>query len=179
MASADIQDPFGPLIPPGSPIQSTGKKSWTELQKCVKDTRKLNTALCNKVLTGFTFRHVQTNTGTITRLYFLGVPHTGQLTSSNTLCYVDLPSNTGTDYTLPDPEWHKLLESFRTATLQSQLSKEEQLLRERKRLGSFGITSYDVDVETGKFVFPSCNSLFMCTDTLCGDSFMVNINVCV
>lgn len=43
-------------------------------------------------------------------------------------------------------------------------SREEELLRERKRLGVFGITSYDFHSESGLFLFQASNSLFHCWD---------------
>ena len=45
-------------------------------------------------------------------------------------------------------------------------SKEEQLLRERKRLGMYGITTYEFDPESGKFLFPANGSLFTCHDPM-------------
>ena len=171
-----VSDPFGALLTPGSPVQqSDGKKSWTELQRCVKDTRKLNSAMCNRVLSSFSFRHLQTESGRLTRLYFLGVPTSGFLVTSNTLLYVDLPPADPEAAPSQPIESQELLEAFRVPMGQSQLSREEQLLRERKRLASLGITSYDADLTTGTFVFPSCNSLFMCTDSLTDtDSFMAS-----
>lgn len=44
------------------------------------------------------------------------------------------------------------------------MSREEQLMRERKRLGTYGITSYELDPDDGLFVIPANNSLFMCRD---------------
>lgn len=43
-------------------------------------------------------------------------------------------------------------------------SREEELLRERKRLGVLGITSYDFHSESGLFLFQASNSLFHCRD---------------
>lgn len=43
-------------------------------------------------------------------------------------------------------------------------SREEELLRERKRLGVFGITSYDFHSASGLFLFQANNSLFHCRD---------------
>lgn len=43
-------------------------------------------------------------------------------------------------------------------------SREEELLRERKRLGVFGITSYDYHAQSGLFLFQASNSLFYCHD---------------
>jgi hypothetical protein len=51
------------------------------------------------------------------------------------------------------------------------LSKEEQLLWERKRLATWGITSYEIHPESGKLVFPAASSLYQCVDT----GFMVNV----
>ncbi|XP_071098891.1 dipeptidyl peptidase 9-like [Haliotis cracherodii] len=155
MASEVGVDPYDHVS--GSPPQTntTGKKSWDELRKCVRDTRKLLTALVSSVPTSFTFRNISTDNGTVTRLYFLGVPIKGR---ENTLLYVDLPSDFQ-DYVLP---WQSLLDSFQPSS--GQLSREEQLMRERKRLGIYGITSYDVVENEGKFVFPACSSLFTCVD---------------
>lgn len=47
---------------------------------------------------------------------------------------------------------------------QGAYSREEELLRERKRLGAFGITSYDYHAQTGLFLFQASNSLFYCQD---------------
>lgn len=47
---------------------------------------------------------------------------------------------------------------------QGAYSREEELLRERKRLGAFGITSYDYHSKTGLFLFQASNSLFYCQD---------------
>lgn len=45
-----------------------------------------------------------------------------------------------------------------------KLSKEEELLSERKRCVSWGITSFDLNIDTGKFLFPAAGSLFCCHD---------------
>jgi dipeptidyl-peptidase 9 len=54
----------------------------------------------------------------------------------------------------------------------SRFSREEQLLWERRRVATWGITSYELHQETGKLVFPAASSLFQCLDT----GFMV-INI--
>lgn len=51
-----------------------------------------------------------------------------------------------------------------------RLSKEEQLLWERKRLATWGITSYEIHLDSGKLVFPAASSLYQCIDT----GFMVH-----
>lgn len=56
----------------------------------------------------------------------------------------------------------------------NRLSKEEQLLWERKRLATWGITSYEIHAESGKLVFPAASSLYQCVDT----GFMVIMVYC-
>ena len=53
---------------------------------------------------------------------------------------------------------------FQATPHQGAYSREEELLRERKRLGAFGITSYDYHSQTGLFLFQASNSLFYCQD---------------
>ena len=162
MASEVTVEPFEETSSsPQFPVQSS-KRSWQELLQAVKKSRRLQTSLLvNRVPHTFTFRHVQTETQLVTRMYFLGVPIGSR---ENTLLYVDLPSED--DFpTLENPlPWKSLLDSFHATPFMGQFSKEEQLLRERKRLGTFGITSYDYASACSKFVFPACNGLFTCSD---------------
>ena len=141
------------------------KKSWSELRQEVRKTRRLASTLLNRVPNSFTFRSIRTSNGLEggVRLYYLGVP-VG--TRENTLLYVDVPCSENLDGAVPELEWKLLLEGFHATPLHGRFSKEELLLRERKRVGSFGITSYDYHEASGKFVFPACNGLYMCCDRL-------------
>ena len=64
-------------------------------------------------------------------------------------------------------EWHVLLEldsliltdSIANA-MSPNYSKEEELLRERKRLSSHGITSYEFHQEAGRMLFAAGNTLY-------------------
>ncbi|XP_062605646.1 dipeptidyl peptidase 9-like [Saccostrea cucullata] len=141
-------------------ISSFCPQSWRSLHQNVIERRKLITMLASRVPGSFHFRTQTTPNGTKTRLYFLGMTTKGR---ENTLLYVDLPS------AIPDapsvlPQW-SLLESFSASLPTSQLSREEQLMRERKRMGTYGITSYELIERQGKFVFPASNSLYTCVDT--------------
>ncbi len=162
MASELTPEPFEDLsASPPSPPQHR-KKQWTELRQAVRKTRKLAATLLNKVPHCFTFKHIQTDAGQQTRIYYLGAP---PMSRENTLLYVDVPTECRQQ--TDSFEWKPLmLDSFHATPLHGQFSKEEQLLRERKRLGSFGITSYDYNEELGRIVFPACNSLFHCLDSL-------------
>lgn len=44
-------------------------------------------------------------------------------------------------------------------------SREFQLMQERKRLSTWGITSYELHKPSGKIVFPCFNDLYQCLDT--------------
>ena len=163
MASESTQDPFDLHHPTGSPLASSAShhKSWEDLHLAVRKTRKLATAMMSRVPHTFTFRHVETADGTQTRLYFLGVLPGSR---ENVLLHTNVPQEK--DLQDQPLEWLPLLDAFQATPIHGQFSKEEQLLRERKRLGSLGITSYEFDDKSAKFVFPACNSLFYCKDTL-------------
>nr|NP_651304.3 uncharacterized protein Dmel_CG3744, isoform F [Drosophila melanogaster]NP_996292.2 uncharacterized protein Dmel_CG3744, isoform E [Drosophila melanogaster]AAF56357.3 uncharacterized protein Dmel_CG3744, isoform F [Drosophila melanogaster]AAS65214.2 uncharacterized protein Dmel_CG3744, isoform E [Drosophila melanogaster] len=47
----------------------------------------------------------------------------------------------------------------------SPYAREYQLLQERKRLSTWGITSYELHKPSGKLVFPCFNDLYQCLDT--------------
>lgn len=44
-------------------------------------------------------------------------------------------------------------------------AREYQLMQERKRLSTWGITSYELHKPSGKLVFPCLNDLYQCLDT--------------
>ena len=53
-------------------------------------------------------------------------------------------------------------------TMFENYSKEEQLLWERKKCASWGITSYDLEPVSGRIIFPAGGSLFFCADPASG-----------
>ncbi|XP_014680809.1 PREDICTED: dipeptidyl peptidase 9-like isoform X2 [Priapulus caudatus] len=144
--------------------QPMTNQSWNQLREAARDIRRQQTAIASRVPSGFVFRAAAgVGAGAGGRIYFLGVPKHSR---ENTIMYVDVPAATAVGRDAPPATlpWKHLLDSFQATPFMGQYSKEEQLLRERKRLGMMGITSFDVDMATGKFVFPACNSLFFCTD---------------
>lgn len=61
--------------------------------------------------------------------------------------------------------WQPILEAnFQSLTSGGRMSREEQLLWERKRLATWGLTSYELHVESGRIVFPVASRLYQCTD---------------
>ncbi|CAH1788869.1 unnamed protein product [Owenia fusiformis] len=165
-----VEGPHAPLVytpSTGLVTDPREKKTWAQFREAVRATKKQQVNMVNKVPHTFTYRTIETPLGPRTRLYFLGVPP-GQR-RENTLLYVDVPCGvTAIDLSKP-LEWKNLLETFSATPLLGQYTKEEQLLRERKRLGHFGITSYNVDTTSGRFVFPACNSLYTFVDSVGSD----------
>ena len=132
------------------------KRNWKELHHAVKQTRALQQGFVNRIPHSFTFNK--------DKLYFLAIPKGSR---ENTLHYVDLPeretleANSIADLSVP--KWNPVLDAFKISPF-AGFSREEQLLRERKRLGSFGITSYEFDQSSQKFLFPASNGLYTCSD---------------
>ncbi|GAB6019355.1 hypothetical protein CHUAL_000944 [Chamberlinius hualienensis] len=137
--------------------------SWAEIRQSAREMRNRFSNICKKVPSNFTFRTIHTETGLKIRLYFLSMPQNSRET---TLMFADIPLDVSE---LPPNGLitsYSLLEStFQVFSYMGSASKEEQLQWERKRLMSWGITSYEVCVDTGKFVFPACGSLFTCVDS--------------
>lgn len=137
------------------------KKTWAYFRKAVQEKRKLLSSLSSSVPSNFKFISVEADGCIKTRLYFLGVAPGSR---ENTLLYVDLPQDGQkiADVLL----WKVLLSSFSATPASGILSREEQLLRERKRIALSGITAYDVHPDEGTFVFAVCNNLYVCKDLL-------------
>ncbi|XP_014215418.1 dipeptidyl peptidase 9 isoform X2 [Copidosoma floridanum] len=135
---------------------ATRRKSWNELRGVVSDLRRRFSGMSAGSVPGsVTFRTLPD--GRI-RVYFLSTPPNGWET---TLLYVDIAhSDHPNGYRL---QWQLVIEAnFQSA---NQLTKEEQLLWERKRLATWGIISYEIHAESGKLVFPAASSLYQCVDT--------------
>ncbi|XP_053986733.1 dipeptidyl peptidase 9 isoform X1 [Hylaeus volcanicus] len=135
------------------------RKSWSELRSVVSDLRrKLSGVSAGSVPGSITFRSLPDGR---TRIYFLSSPSNGWET---TLLYVDIAhSDRANGYRL---HWQPVIEAnFQTVSSTKRLSREEQLLWERKRLATWGITSYEIHPDSGKLVFPAASSLYQCIDT--------------
>ncbi|XP_046431750.1 dipeptidyl peptidase 9 isoform X1 [Neodiprion fabricii] len=136
----------------------TRKKTWSELRGVVSDLRRrLAGVSAGSVPASITFRSLPDGR---MRIYFLSTPPHGWET---TLLYVDIGhSDNANGYKL---NWQSLIEAnFQSLSSVSRLSREEQLLWERKRLATWGITSYEIHPESGKLVFPAASSLYQCVD---------------
>lgn len=140
------------------------KLSWHELKGVVSDLRRQLSSLSTMIPTAISFRTLQDGR---TRIYFLSTPQNGWET---TLLYTDVPNNDQASGMRL--QWQSVIEAnFPSLSTSNKFSREELLLWERKRLATWGITSYELHSESGKLVFPAASSLFQCTDT----GFSVNI----
>ncbi|XP_068086036.1 dipeptidyl peptidase 9 [Anabrus simplex] len=137
---------------------SRNKKSWSQLRNVVCDLRRQLSGLSTMVPSSISFRTLPDGR---TRIYFLSTPPNGWET---TLLYVDV---TNGDHLVGNRlPWLPVIEAnFQSVSSMSRFSREEQLLWERKRLATWGITSYELHQESGKLIFPACSSLFQCLDT--------------
>ncbi|GLH11264.1 AGAP003138-PA-like protein [Gryllus bimaculatus] len=136
-----------------------GKRTWAELRNVVCDLRRQLTSLSTMVPSAVSFRILSDGR---TRIYFLSTPANGWET---TLLYADV---TNSDHHSSGHRltWQPVLEAnFQNLSSMSRFSREEQLLWERKRLATWGITSYELHHASGKLVFPACSSLFQCLDS--------------
>ncbi|VEN52034.1 unnamed protein product [Callosobruchus maculatus] len=138
--------------------RSENKLSWPELKAVVSDLRRQLSSLSTMVPTSITFRTLQDGR---TRIYFLSTP---QNTWENTLLCADIPN--GNQPTSMRLQWQCVIESnFPTISTADKYSREEQLIRERKRLTTWGINSYEIHSDSGKIIFPAAGSLFQCIDS--------------
>jgi len=140
-------------------IEVSSPPTWSELRQTVRDVRAHFSNRGTRTPSGLTFR----KTGGRTRLYFLSEPASKRDTS---LFYTDLPPTVSQSQN--NPQWCPLIEAGFQALIPSNVSKEEQLMWERKKCASWGVTSYDLDPISGRIIFPAGGSLFFCSDPASG-----------
>uniref|UniRef100_A0A7N9AYH2 dipeptidyl-peptidase IV n=1 Tax=Mastacembelus armatus TaxID=205130 RepID=A0A7N9AYH2_9TELE len=137
------------------------KHSWEGLRDIIHCSRKYSGMIANKAPHDFQFVQKKDENGPHShRLYYLGMPYGSR---ENSLLYSEIPKKIRKEALLV-LSWKQMLDHFQATPHQGAYSREEELLRERKRLGAFGITSYDYHPQTGMFLFQASNSLFYCQD---------------
>ncbi|XP_042783983.1 dipeptidyl peptidase 9 isoform X7 [Prionailurus viverrinus] len=137
------------------------KHSWDGLRNIIHGSRKNSGLIVNKAPHDFQFVQKTDESGPHShRLYYLGMPYGSR---ENSLLYSEIPRKVRKEALLL-LSWKQMLDHFQATPHHGVYSREEELLRERKRLGVFGITSYDFHSESGLFLFQASNSLFHCRD---------------
>lgn len=135
----------------------TERKSWSELKHTLCELRRQLSSISTVVPTSVSFRALSDGS---TRIFFLGTLANGWET---TLHFADIPGEE--TRVMGKLHWQQLLEfNFQTTPSVNRSTREEQLLLERKRLTTWGITSYELDPESGKIVFPAAGTLYQCID---------------
>ena len=140
------------------------RQTWLQLKQIVELNRKLMFNLNSDVPTSITFRENPENL-TVNRIYFLA---NNSRTRENTLKYIDIEPNkvyeqmTGQQLILNDY-------NAGMSTEKVQLTKEEQLLRERQRCAFSGITSYSLDSNSQRILFSDHSELFYYDDNKSSD----------
>jgi len=139
-------------------LQKNKKLCWEELRRVVSDARKIHSSLINSM--PFHFIIVKPNlsdTNQFIRLLSLGTLP-GQ--TDRTLLYADIKCSSSYQ---PGSslEWKAAFESNQmTNSSKKAYSKEEELLRERKRLSASGITDVELDIHEKNLIFPAAGSLY-------------------
>ena len=139
-------------------------KSWLAMNAKVRDTRRMISQFGAKVPFHFSIWNPNSNqqngitngvsTQNHSQLIFLSI----QEPCSECTLFSTMIPNEEFHGNLP---WTKLIDSagFPQQNLQ-KASKEEVLMNERKRTSSRGITSYQLNVNSGSILFPADGRLF-------------------
>ncbi|XP_071547788.1 dipeptidyl peptidase 8 [Panulirus ornatus] len=126
--------------------------NWREVHQRVRELRRTFLHLSVKTPTDVTFRRL----GPLQlRCYFLLSPGQGR---ESTLFYADinLDSTWGSRIV-----YQEVLDSGHSF-LWRRTSREEQLLSERRRISTWGITNYELHPSSGTLVFPASSTIFQC-----------------
>uniref|UniRef100_A0A671VBD8 dipeptidyl-peptidase IV n=1 Tax=Sparus aurata TaxID=8175 RepID=A0A671VBD8_SPAAU len=156
------------------------KHTWDGLRKIIHNSRKHTGVVINKAPHDFQFIQKDETSPHSHRIYYLGELRIWE----NALLYSDIPKKIRKDALLV-LSWKQLLDHFQVRKFtivmfsycfphHGGLSREEELLRERKRLGVSGITSYDYHRPSGLFLFQANSSLYYCRDGG-NNSFIVSL----
>uniref|UniRef100_A0A8D3D6P8 dipeptidyl-peptidase IV n=1 Tax=Scophthalmus maximus TaxID=52904 RepID=A0A8D3D6P8_SCOMX len=136
------------------------KHTWDGLRKIIHQSHKTTGMIISKAPHDFQFIQKDEGSPHSHRVYYLGMPN---IFMENALLYSDIPKKIRKDSLLV-LSWKMMLDHFQASPHHGGLSREEELLRERKRLGVSGITSYDFHRPSGLFLFQANSSLYYCRD---------------
>ena len=139
---------------------SQNRCSWSQLKSVVEFGRKFLGYLNGDTAANIRFREFfNPETGQNEfRLYFLG----GSQNRDVTIKYIDVSADQVQEKLTGLPLF---LSSF-SFNEKKQLTKEEQLLRERQRCSFNGITSFSLDEKSGRIVFSEHSEMFYYDDEI-------------
>nr|KAF6499844.1 dipeptidyl peptidase 8 [Molossus molossus] len=135
--------------------------SWSQLKKLLADTRKYHGYMMAKAPHDFMFVKRNDPDGPHSdRIYYLAMSGENR---ENTLFYSEIPKTINKAAILM-LSWKPLLDLFQATLDYGMYSREEELLRERKRIGTVGIASYDYHQESGTFLFQAGSGIYHVKD---------------
>lgn len=133
------------------------RRSWSQLKSIVECSRRMPYAISVDVPSQITFRKIFNEYGQMeNRIYFLA----GSARSDPTIKYINVIPCQQIEMVNAQP----LFTEINLSGEKSELTKEEQLLRERKRCSFNGITSYHMN--DGRFVFSLNSELYFMDDDI-------------
>uniref|UniRef100_A0A5F9DA66 dipeptidyl-peptidase IV n=1 Tax=Oryctolagus cuniculus TaxID=9986 RepID=A0A5F9DA66_RABIT len=135
--------------------------SWSQLKKLLADTRKYHGYMMAKAPHDFMFVKRNDPDGPHSdRIYYLAMSGENR---ENTLFYSEIPKSVNRAAVLM-LSWKPLLDLFQATLDYGMYSREEELLRERKRIGTVGIASYDYHQGSGTFLFQAGSGIYHVKD---------------
>uniref|UniRef100_A0A8D0R488 dipeptidyl-peptidase IV n=1 Tax=Sus scrofa TaxID=9823 RepID=A0A8D0R488_PIG len=135
--------------------------SWSQLKKLLADTRKYHGYMMAKAPHDFMFVKRNDPDGPHSdRIYYLAMSGENR---ENTLFYSEIPKTVNRAAVLM-LSWKPLLDLFQATLDYGMYSREEELLRERKRIGTVGIASYDYHQGSGTFLFQAGSGIYHVKD---------------
>jgi hypothetical protein len=145
------------------------KKTWGQLKTLVEFSRKLLVNINGDIPSNISFREVlNEQTGQLeNRIYFLA----GGPKREVTIKYINIGPNDNQERITSIPLFQNNIVNM--VKEKQQLTKEEQLLRERKRCSFNGISSYFLDNNSNRLVFSERSELFFYDD----EQIQPNVNL--
>eukprot|EP00062_Callorhinchus_milii_P002215 gi/632938187/ref/XP_007904081.1/ PREDICTED: dipeptidyl peptidase 8 isoform X1 [Callorhinchus milii] len=137
------------------------RHSWSHLRKLITDSRKFHSHMMVKGPHDFYFVKKNDPEGPHSdRVYYLAMSNENR---ENTLFYSEIPKSVNKNAFLM-LSWNPLLDYFQATPDYGIYCREEELLRERKRIGTIGIASYDFHKESGMLLFQASNIIYYVKD---------------
>lgn len=135
--------------------------SWSQLKKLLTDTRKYHGYMMAKAPHDFMFvKRADPDGPHSDRVYYLAMSGENR---ENTLFYSEIPKTINRAAVLM-LSWKPLLDLFQATLDYGMYSREEELLRERKRIGTVGIAAYDYHPGSGTFLFQAGSGIYHIKD---------------
>ncbi|KAG9352070.1 hypothetical protein JZ751_020483 [Albula glossodonta] len=136
------------------------RQSWSDLRKMLAETRRFQSHLVAKPPHEFHFVARNDPDGPHShRVYYLAMSSDSR---ENSLYYSEIPKKINKNALL-FLSWKPLLQHFQSHDY-GEYYQEDELLRERKRIGTQGIVTFDLDRASGTFLFQAGGSVYTVKD---------------